>query len=648
MCRFTKIMLLILLLSVSVVSFISCETANRVDDQSNLNEFDDSNDKIESDASSGNHDQNQDPNLNQNSNQNQIQVLICRHEKTNQERENFTTADCYRNGSYELVEYCDACGKEISRTYHILESSHNMQPVYTDGVPCPERGLIVEACIRCGYEVTTENEWQHNLKTTSIPATCIENGIYSEECINLGCNYSRKRTTTAKGHNFVDGVCENCGRESYSKGLEYSYFSDYCIVVGIGECKDKDIIIPSTHNGYPVIGIGYGAFLGEEITDVQISDGIKWIGQSAFELCTKLRTISFSQSVEILYANAFRGCESLKEIEIPEGITDIGLGVFANCTSLECIKYNAINANEISILTCPDMIGFFANSGTESKGITVVIGKNVKQIPDYLFSSVYDPWINSSYSYASPNIIEVLYERDRVLEKIGDFSFYNCDTLVDMYIPATVTEIGEAAFEECSNLSSIIFQSEGLLEILKFRAFYNCSNLERVTFDTYYGSDDGYYISLLNFNTIETSAFQYCKSLKELTISASVTHIGDSAFYECTDLERVIFRDDSQIESIGDHAFYDCVNLSKIDFGINSQLESIGIYAFGNCKNLKSILIPKSTKIINLGAFKNCINLSSVTFESTSMLEKIGSGAFYCCINLKKITIRGVNLGFIY
>ena len=54
---------------------------------------------------------------------------------------------------------------------------------------------------------------------------------------------------------------ENAG----SEGLIYGMTSDGqgCVLLGIGDCTDKTIEIPSAYKGQPVLEIGRGAFLND-------------------------------------------------------------------------------------------------------------------------------------------------------------------------------------------------------------------------------------------------------------------------------------------------------------------------------------------------------------------------------------------------
>lgn len=45
---------------------------------------------------------------------------------------------------------------------------------------------------------------------------------------------------------------------------------------------------------------------------------------------------------------------------------------------------------------------------------------------------------------------------DRPITKIGDWAFYDCDSLTSITIPDTVNSIGDSAFSDCNNLTKVI------------------------------------------------------------------------------------------------------------------------------------------------------------------------------------------------
>lgn len=137
--------------------------------------------------------------------------------------------------------------------------------------------------------------------------------------------------------------------------------------------------------------------------------------------------------------------------------------------------------------------------------------------------------------------------------------------------------------------------------------------------------------------SIGSNAFDVCSSLTSLSFESPsvLTTIGEKAFYGCPLLTLVI---PASVISIGEEAFYGCSKLTTVSFEPESQLETIGISAFAACP-LLTLVIPKSVKSIGNYGFYVCSSLTSVSFESGSQLETIGSNAFSGCTSLTSIVI---------
>ena len=68
------------------------------------------------------------------------------------------------------------------------------------------------------------------------------------------------------------------------------------------------------------------------------------------------------------------------------------------------------------------------------------------------------------------------------LQKIGQYAFVRCTSLPSITIPSTVTEVGGAAFCDCSNLREVILH--GVPRVMGKNAFISCTSLERFAFPT--------------------------------------------------------------------------------------------------------------------------------------------------------------------
>lgn len=72
----------------------------------------------------------------------------------------------------------------------------------------------------------------------------------------------------------------------------------------------------------------------KSITSADLS-GVSSIGMGAFDNCTNLSTVTLSDNLSTLGANAFRNNSGLTQIYIGSGVKNIPAGVFSNCSNLK-------------------------------------------------------------------------------------------------------------------------------------------------------------------------------------------------------------------------------------------------------------------------------------------------------------------------
>jgi hypothetical protein len=171
-----------------------------------------------------------------------------------------------------------------------------------------------------------------------------------------------------------------------------------------------DVIIPSTIDGLPVIGIGAQAFSGcTRLTSVTIPDSVTNIGDEAFRNCASLTSITIPDSVTSIGSDAFVRCIGLTNVTIGDSVTTIGESAFYSCTSL------------ISV-TIPDSVTTIGESGFDhcASLTNVTIGNSVTTI--------------------------------------GDSAFFDCTSLTNVTIPSSVTTIGWNAFYGCTSLTDVKFE----------------------------------------------------------------------------------------------------------------------------------------------------------------------------------------------
>lgn len=155
-------------------------------------------------------------------------------------------------------------------------------------------------------------------------------------------------------------------------------------------------------------------------------------------------------------------------------------------------------------------------------------------------------------------------------------------------------------------------------------AFYNCMNLEEIDFPN-------------SITTIGENAFVHCLALKDFNLPTSLLKIGQGAFQSCTSITRLYIP--KMVVSIGKAAFSECENLSKLIFDEDIKLQNIDVTAFSLCKSLESLELPNSVTSIDRGAFLGCDALKHVKLPRS--ITYIGNGAFENCKSLEEIYIPG-------
>jgi hypothetical protein len=333
--------------------------------------------------------------------------------------------------------------------------------------------------------------------------------------------------------------------------------------------------IPST-----VTSIGSHAFAScTGITSITIpaASQLTSIGDFAFSECRGITSINIPAASQLTSIGdaAFEACTSLVTITIPSSVTSIGDAAFKDCISLTTISVDEANKYFCSL----DGVLFNKN---KTELLIYPFGKNneIYNIPDSVTS-------------------------------IGQYAFFDCNSLKTITIPKSVITIGFTAFGKCSSLETITIPI-GVTSIGDY-AFYNCESLKTINIPA-------------GVTRISDYAFSGCTSLTSISIPIGVTSIGPEAFYECSSLETITIP--SSVTSIDDFAFYGCTSLTSITIPTASQLKSIGSNAFSGCSSLTTITIPSSVTTIGDYAFSGCSSLVPVDISN---VEYVGNGIFDGC-----------------
>ena len=435
--------------------------------------------------------------------------------------------------------------------------------------------------------------------------------------------------------------------------------------------------------------------------EVQGEDVVLSDADYAFAGCNALKSVTVAsgskhyKSVDgVLYSGDGKTllyCPAFMEgsFTVPAGTVTIAPGAFIGCSGL----------TEITFPNTVTLIGECAFYGLESKLNKITFGGN----------GFNDVTIDKYAFLGCGAVQEVVFESGSRVTTIEDGAFADCTSLVNFDIPASMTRIGAEAFRSCQSLATITFAANGKTLAFGENVFYNCTGLTRVDLPAnvseipgifggctsllevnvaedspYFTSEDGVVFDkekteVLFFpqgktgnytlpgtvKTIANGVFANISGLNKLTISATVTTIGENAFKNC-DINEIVFGrgrpeggltiEKSAFEganfnkmtlpshtvSIGDNAFYGAHFDQLV---LNEGIESLGNYAFYGAVNTYKMTLPVSVQTIgdycfaaiNGGWYTEGPNVELQVADS--QLQSIGNYAFAYNDHLQSIDI---------
>ena len=373
-----------------------------------------------------------------------------------------------------------------------------------------------------------------------------------------------------------------------------------------------------------VTSIGECAFGGSGLTCVTIPASVTSIGESAFFFCGQLTSVLVNATTP----------PTLGEYAFEENYDDDNNAkdrkIYVPKASVESYKsdWSAYRNDIMRFIT--ERSGSYGTDVTwKLTGIpdnyTLTISGTGAMV-DYSNSSD-RPWTDDANEIKDAKGIKTVVIGNGVTS-IGGYAFSYCSGLTSVTIPASVTSIGDYAFQNCSGLTSIEIPSN--VTSIGTRAFFGCSGLTSIEIPA-------------NVTSIGQSAFNRCSVLTSVTIPASVTSIGDYVFNDCSNLATITVETSNTvynsrngcnaiIETSSNKLIAGCKNTT-----IPASVTSIGNYAFYGCSGLTSITIPASVTSIAYSAFFGCSGLATVTVYAPSCT--LGFNAFSACGNLKNIYV---------
>jgi len=156
---------------------------------------------------------------------------------------------------------------------------------------------------------------------------------------------------------------------------------------------------------------------------------------------------------------------------------------------------------------------------------------------------------------------------------IGYAAFSQCP-LTTFNIPASVTSIATAVFNDCTSLTS--FTVDPANPVYSSDASGVLFDKQKVNLIQYPVGRVGTYTIPSSVTSVNGSAFNGCGTLTSITIPDSVTSIDGGAFASCTGLTSVTIP--SNVTNLANQAFVNCANLTTAIFQGNAPTMGQGVF----------------------------------------------------------------------
>ena len=313
----------------------------------------------------------------------------------------------------------------------------------------------------CGHDVVSSKE-RHTFNDVVTPASYSAGGYTTHTCTVCGYSYTDSQTDQLV-HHYESGwshdesthwhACTDSGYEHLKSGESSHTFND--------------VVTPASYSagGYTThtcTVCGY-SYVDSETSQLPIT--ITWKNEDG-------TILEIDENVPYGSTPSYDGATPTKTEDGQFSYTFVGWSPVVDPT-VETTEYTAQFSVSLKYLRC--------QYSSESESYAVIGYK------------------------ASPSNIEIPEQYNDGIHgslpvtKVEDYAFYECESLISLIIPDSVTYIGINAFESCSALKTIKLSD--------------------------------------NITSIQPDTFKNCTSLKELSIPSSVMSIAEGSLFGCSSLE---------------------------------------------------------------------------------------------------------------
>ena len=206
-----------------------------------------------------------------------------------------------------------------------------------------------------------------------------------------------------------------------------------------------------------------GAFASCGFSVVEISDGVKEIGENAFSRNSTLNSVKIGKSVTTIGRQAFSECPALTSVTLGENLKFIKTSAFERCTvlsdiilpsSLQVIDSRAFHSTALVSVSVPSSV---VNIGKDAFNDIYALKEIKVDEANTVYSDIDGVLCSKTKTILLryPNSKGKTYTVLNTIKKIYDGAFSYCPELETVVFPASVISFGNNIFASNSKLKSI-------------------------------------------------------------------------------------------------------------------------------------------------------------------------------------------------
>ena len=336
-------------------------------------------------------------------------------------------------------------------------------------------------------------------------------------------------------------------------------------------------------------------------------DGYPWENYKS-----DITTVVIGDGVTSISDGAFEGCTSLTTVSIPASVTSVGSNAFASTPWLKGQPNGVV------------YVGKVAYKWKGNAAIAAIADGTVSISP---------------YAFYSAQITSVIIPAS--VTSIGNLAFNSCQDLTSVIIPASVTSIGNYAFQSCTKLE-YVYVLPTTPPTIGYNPFNACNALTAIVvpaaaYEDYVTGWSSYQSKLKknsgNCGTTGSESsvtWSYNPTTKTLTISGT----GQMMYYGSA------LGGDSKYHSTAPWSYLDS-EIQKVI--VEDGVTYIGSYAFAYCTALTSVSLPATVNQMgNYVCYSS--NVTRIDIPGTTAAT-IGTGGFDACPADLQIAVPSTLLG---